>query len=62
MIFPFQHWFAEPHSSAGSVADLRTGGHQFDPRLGKYSFTGLMIVIATGFIPLSPLSVFFNNG
>ena len=29
----------------------------FDPRLGQYSFRGLMIVIATGFIPLSPLSV-----
>ena len=48
---------AEPHSSVGSVADLRTGGRWFDPRLGQYSFRGLMIVIATGFIPLSPLSV-----
>ena len=52
---------AEPHSSVGSFADLRTGGHWFDPRfnswLGQYSFQGLMIVIATGFIPLSPLSV-----
>ena len=46
---------AEPHSSVGSVADVRTGGHRFDPRLGQYSFRGLMIVIATGFIPLSPL-------
>ena len=36
---------------------LRTGGRWFDPRLGQYSFRGLMIVIATGFIPLSPLSV-----
>ena len=27
------------------------------PRLGQYSFPGLMIVIVTGFIPLSPLSV-----
>ena len=49
--------FAKPHSSAGSAADLRTGGHWFDPQLGQYSFGGLMIVIATGFIPLSPLSV-----
>ena len=49
--------YAEPHSSVGSIADLRTGGCWFDPRLGQYSFRGLMIVIATGFIPLSPLSV-----
>ena len=49
---------AEPHSSVGSVADLRTGGRWFDPRLGQYSFRGLMIAIATGFIPLSPLSIF----
>ena len=48
---------AEPHSSVGSVADLRTGGRWFDPRLGQYSFRGLMIVIVTGFIPLSLLSV-----
>ena len=47
----------EPHSSIGSVADLRTGGRWFDPRFGKYSFRGLITVIATGFIPLSPLSV-----
>ena len=32
----------------GSVTGLRTGGHWFDPRLGQYSFRGLMIVIATG--------------
>ena len=48
---------AEPHSSVGSVADLKTGGHWFDPLLCYYSFQGSMIVIATGFIPLSPLSV-----
>ena len=48
--------FAEPHSSVGSIADLRTGGGWFDPRLAQYSFCGL-IVIATGFIPLSTLSV-----
>ena len=46
-----------PHSSVGSVADLRTGVCWFDAWLGQYSFRGLMIVIATGFIPLSPLSV-----
>ena len=33
------------------------GGRLFNPRLGQYSFRGLMIVIVTGFIPLSPLSV-----
>ena len=48
---------AELHSSVGSVADLRIGDLWFDPRLAQYSFQGLMIVIATGFIPLSPLSV-----
>ena len=47
---------AESHSSVGSVQDWRTGGRWFDPRLGQYSFRGLMIVIATEFIPLSPLS------
>ena len=48
---------AEPHSLVGSVADVNTGGRWFDPRLGHYSFVGLMIVIATGLIPLSPQSV-----
>ena len=33
--------------------DLRTGGCWFDPWLCQYSFRGLTIVIATGFIPLS---------
>ena len=46
-----------PRRSVGSVANLKTGGHWFDPRPGQYSFRGLMIVIATGFIPLSPPSV-----
>ena len=43
---------AEPHSPAGSISDMRTGGRWFE-----YSFGGLMIVIATGFIPLSLLSI-----
>ena len=47
----------EPHSTVGSVVDLRTGGCWFDPWLSQYSFRGLMIVIATGFIPLSQQSV-----
>ena len=46
-----------PHSSVISVADMRTRGRWFDPRVGQYSFQGLMIVIATRFIPLLPLSV-----
>ena len=50
----FEH--SEPHSSVGSVADLIKGGRWFVPRLDQYSSRGL-IVIATGFIPLSPLSV-----
>ena len=47
----------EPHSSVGRIAHLRTASRWFDPRLGQYSFRGLMIVIETGFIPLSPLSI-----
>ena len=35
----------------------RPGGRWFDPQLGQYSFRGLMIVIVTGFIPLSALSI-----
>ena len=62
LLIPFnsmlRHYWAEPHSAVGSVADLRTGDRWFDPRLGQYSFRGLMIVIATGFIPLSSLSGF----
>ena len=48
---------AKSHRSVDSVADLKTGGHWFNPRHGQYSFRGLRIVIATRFIPLSPLSV-----
>ena len=57
-ILPFQlSLIYNCHSSVGSVADLRRGGCWFDPWLSQYSFQGLMIVIVTGFIPLSPLSV-----
>ena len=42
--------YAEPHSSVGSVMDLRKGVCWFNPQLGQYSFRGLMIVIATGFL------------
>ena len=51
------NFYVEFHSLVNSVADLRTGGRWFDPRIGQYSFRGLMIIIWTGFIPLSPLSV-----
>ena len=56
-LFSFTVEYAERHSSVSSVAALRTGGCWFDPGLGQYSLRGLMIVIATEFIPLSPLSV-----
>ena len=52
---------AEPHSSVGSVAHLRTRGYWFDPRFGHYSFRGLMIAIATGFIPLTTIRCFHND-
>ena len=29
---------SKPHSSVGSVADLRTEGRWFDPRIGQYFF------------------------
>ena len=32
------------------------------PGLSRYAFRGLMMVIATKFIPLSPLSICFGNG
>ena len=50
-------FLAEPLSSVSSVQDLKAGGCWFDPRLGQYSVRGLMIVIATGFIRLSLLSI-----
>ena len=31
------------------------------PRLGQYSFRGLMIIIATGFIPLTAVRCFDNH-
>ena len=43
--------------SVSSFANLRTG-RWFHPWLGQYSFQELMIVTETGFIPLSPVSVF----
>ena len=52
---------AEPHSSVGIVADLRKEGRCFDHRLGQYSFRGLVIVIVTGFIPLSRCCPLFQQ-
>ena len=43
--------------SVGSLQDLRTENRWFDPRNSQCSFRGLMIVIAAGFIPLSPLFI-----
>ena len=50
------------HSSGGSIADLKTGGCWFDPRLGQYSFQGLIIVIATGISPLITAVFCFDIG
>ena len=38
---PLELLFAQPHSSVISVADLRTRGRWFGPRLGQYSFSGV---------------------
>ena len=48
------------HVAVRSVQDLRTEGPLLDLRLGRYSFQGLMIVIATGFI-LSHRSPLFRR-
>ena len=62
LLFHHHHKLAKPHNSVSSIVDLKTGGRWFDPHLGLYSFGGLMLIITTGFIPLSPLSVVFDNG
>ena len=44
----FFHWLkAKPHSSVGSVENLRTRGRWFNPQLGQYSGREMMIVTAT---------------
>ena len=53
---------ADPHSSFGSVQDLRTRDRWFDPRLGQYSFRELTIFITTGFIPLQRCPLFRQVG
>ena len=42
---------AKLHNSVGSIQVVGEGCW-FDSQLGQYSFQGLKIVIATGFIPL----------
>ena len=54
--------YSQAHTSISSIQDLRTGGCWLDLWLGRYSFSGLMTVIATEFIPPSQLSIFFENG
>ena len=49
-IYYYTNSTTEPQISVGSFTDLRTGGRWFDYRLGQYSFRGLIMVIATGFI------------
>ena len=48
---------AKPHSSVSSVQDLRKGGCWFYPWLSQCSLRRLVLVIATGFIHLSQLSI-----
>ena len=48
---------AEPNGSVSSIEDMRTGGCWFDSWARPLLFQGLMMVIATGFIPLSPPSI-----
>ena len=48
---------AEPIAQSVTAQDLRTGGRCSNPSLGLYSFRGLVIVITTGSIHLSPLSI-----
>ena len=54
-------FYAEPHSSVGSVTDLRTGGRWFDPGLDQYSFRGLMIVMSKNRSSLTVVHCFDNG-
>ena len=44
-------------SSLDCTQDLRKGGRWFNSWGDQYSFSELLMVIATRFIPLSPLSI-----
>ena len=57
MNLKFQLNRAKQCSSVACIQDLRTGGCWFDLLLAQNSFQELMIVIATGFNPLSMLFV-----
>ena len=66
MIFKIRHWiqsgivFDKCHkreSDEWFMYMQSTDFYRFDSRLGQYSFRGLMIVIATGLIPLPSLSI-----
>ena len=46
------------HPDPGSL--VGGGSRKFDSRLCQYSFPGLIIDTATGFIPISPLSIIFT--
>ena len=48
---------AQPEAQSLAYRNFRKDGCWFDPWLIQYSFRELMIVIATGFTPLSPLSI-----
>ena len=53
----------EPHSSVGSVKDLRTGGHWFDPQLGQYCVPSSIDDSLCNRIHSSVTSVYsFDNG
>ena len=58
---PRIHGLRVKHFTTGprvvSLQDLGTGGLLFDPLLGQYSFRGLMIVVTTRFILLSPVFI-----
>ena len=55
--------YAEPHSSVGIVADLRTGGRWFDLRLDQFFFSPGIDDSHCNKIHSSPTAVrYFDNG
>ena len=54
-------FFTPLPSLVGSVRDLKTGGHLVDARLNQYSFRGLIIAIATKFIPFNAVHFFVDG-
>ena len=49
--------WSRPCSLVGRGKDVRTGVRCFGPQLRRYFFLGLMIAIASGFIPFSMLTI-----